>query len=334
MSGVLTRFRRCSKKIRNYDDNHAILHACLTPYGDPIELTKFIAEGAYGKVYLARYTTKDGKKIKIAVKIMKNDYEKPELNEIIDNVLYEVEYSYDMASQELGPTIYDAFYVVDRKRQQLTTYILMEAFDYSVSDSYKKDMSVFIYSDIHIQMIDILHSQIFENHMYCTDVKPGNYVVKKVKSEYKVRAIDFGSDWCSLDRFPQEYLNKEIFYLVVLIQLCIVVILELTRSGLNQIITKPFFEDPIYKKYTKNDTKTAELIDVMGKVFGIYEYRTHKHYILPAFKYLDVPANKNDNFILANQVMTFMINYEHFISSSPKSSPPRRSPRRSLDSMV
>ena len=53
MSGVLTRFRRCSKKIRNYDDNHAILHACLTPYGDPIELTKFIAEGAYGKVYRA-----------------------------------------------------------------------------------------------------------------------------------------------------------------------------------------------------------------------------------------------------------------------------------------
>jgi serine/threonine protein kinase len=257
---MITRFRRCtSPNIKTYK-NHEILGACLHPTAD-VRLLDVLGEGSFGTVYSADYTTPDGKTLKIAVKRIETEYEyKSEINEKIDDVLYEVEYSYHMASQNIGPQVYDAFYIINKQRGMIITYILMEAFDGSSEKIYEESLSIKQYQDIHQQMIDLLHEQIYDNHMYCVDIKPGNYVVKKVGNDFVTRIIDFGKDWCYLDEFPGEYDTIDMFYFVILIQLCLMINTVITHEQISPIVLKPFFDDRVYKEAMKNKRYVKEIL--------------------------------------------------------------------------
>lgn len=226
---MLTRFYRCNTKSIN--DNE-VLKECLQ---QEIKINKFINKGSFGTIYEADYHN-----MKIAVKIIDDKLKN------LNDVLYEVEYSYNMSSQMLGPRIYDAFYVASDKR--IRAYILMELFDYSVHSIYSKNLPKMKYYEIHTKLLDIIYSQIFDHHMYCVDIKPANFVVKKVKDDYIVRMIDFGGDWCYLDEFPKEYETPEILYTIIIIQLCLMIKYEIQRNKLPLKLLEPFFYDEIIQK--------------------------------------------------------------------------------------
>lgn len=288
-------------------------------------------------MFLADYVTKEGTSTKIAVKKIITDLvpdpTKPPLDfdRAINAVVFEIEYSYTMAEQDIGPMIYDAFFVVSPKHTFIITYILMEVFDGSVDDVYKLKLPSTVFFDIHAQMLDILYKQIFKHHMYCSDIKPGNFVVKKVGGKYKVRAIDFGTDWCRLDDMRPEYESKEIYYVILLIQLCIMIMKQMTIFNLNSVVIKPFFDDAIYTKYMSGGDRTKKLRDVLSKVSN--RYNIHTHYIIPALKFLKLNLDDDKPSDFADGVISFMINYKYHMEStaSTKSGPRNeRSPRRSV----
>ena len=239
----LTRFRRC-KRTTTSNDYTQILNECsINTKGISLIENGMLGSGTFGSVFLANYNG-----IQVAIKVIKQKLDVDTANDdTLENLLWEVEYSYQMASQNIGPEIYDAFYTFDEDSNEILCFILMEKFDGSVEGMYAKGLSPQDCVYIHTEMLRMLHSQIFENQLLCSDIKPENFVIKKNNYTYKVRMIDFGAGWCKMQKNEiNQYL--ELFYVSVCIQLCMMIYLSLR----NYQILKPFFEDPIIKKYFKS----------------------------------------------------------------------------------
>jgi hypothetical protein len=204
-------------------------------------------------VYLAEYN-----KQQICIKQISTQYEDNYKNKLIDDLTLEVEYSYNMAAQNIGPEIYDAFYVVDEPQKILSCYILMELFDSSVQKAYEsKGYDDEEYSDINEQMLGLLRKQIFNNRLYCVDIKPANFVVKTITKTVNekivsrknvVRMIDFGPDFCRLGTFPKSYQNLEYFYLLVVIQLLFMTSAYTQAYRIPDYVLRPFFVDPVFRR--------------------------------------------------------------------------------------
>ena len=76
-------------------------------------------------------------------------------------------------------------------------------------------------------MIKLLKSSIFDHDIFCSDIKPGNFVVKKLMTgNIIVKMIDFDAKFCLIKSEDLFYghrlsldLKKNIFYFIELIQL-------------------------------------------------------------------------------------------------------------------
>lgn len=269
---MLTNIRRCTADIQNLNKNHEVLHKCTNDKN--LRLIEEIGSGAFGTVYLANYHNK-----KICIKRIETEYDtNQELNEAIDDIIYEVEYCYNMAVQKIGPKIYDAFYIVNEKDKKILCYILMEVFDSDVYGAYEsKKFTVAELVEINKQMINLLKRQIFINSIYCVDIKTGNYVVKKENGKIIVRMIDFSNTYCTLGKYPEEYKSVEYLYLTILLQLYLFICLFIVDYNIDKVVLEPFYNDKIFKKYVINKKLKGYYIILKNILNGENE-NLHKQY--------------------------------------------------------
>lgn len=217
-------------------------------------LTK-IGEGGFGVIYNIN-TIINGKNKELVLKVIRQKLR----NDTIKNFYYEVEYSEKMGDLGIGPKIYDAFYYI--KGGYIEQNIIMEKFDMSVDKWIKSDIfpkgSKYIIS----HMLKLLRLQIFEKSMYCSDIKPQNYVVR-FKPTMSVKMIDFGTDWCSSQipsiyitspslRVYNRFLHKEIFYSLCVIQLFIFILNSFKSSHKALPALVHFYSDKSFIDYIVN----------------------------------------------------------------------------------
>jgi serine/threonine protein kinase len=307
--------------------NHEILHHCANPN---IKLISVLGSGTFGTAFLAEYNGQQ-----VCIKRIVQFYDnQAHLNKRLDNMSIEVEYSHNMGQQKIGPEVYDAFFYITpgvNDTGSITTFIIMELFDMSVEDSYKKHKFNFDdYLDINSQMVEILYRQITYNRMYCVDIKPGNFVVKKDSyGDVTVRMIDFGKDWCNLGTYPKEYTSVDYYFLFVLIQLCIMVINAKKKSPVNipDTVLEPFFRNEIFRKYmTRQNAETVKKI--LTKVLKTrYGRGSIRHYL----GHLAVRGKGPLQDQLVDYVLNLKDSVRHNFPASPvkaRQSPVKTSPKK------
>jgi serine/threonine protein kinase len=271
-----------------------------------IDESSLVGKGGFGSVYPAVITYK-GKDINVVLKIIvdKNLKDAKYVNESIKNFYLEVQYSIKMGEQDIGPSIYDSFYSI--KNKSLYQYIIMERFDMSVdkwmiSKIYPKGSKYIV-----TNMLEILKNQIFNKHMYCTDIKPQNYVIKIGNDgvPYKVRMIDFGSDFCGKD-IPSIYITypslrvlskntlDEVFYVVCVIQLFMFIYYSFNKLKFSIHALKYFYTDKLFVKYIVKRDKNKD-IDIMLVLYDILQ--TEKEHAEIFKHYMNDNNESNENLV-------------------------------------
>jgi len=198
---------------------------------DNFILTEIIGSGSSGTVWSGSCIFKEISKkrkrtqidnvIEIAVKISIVS------KDLFEKSFLEVDFNYYMSEIGLGPKIYDAFFIQDPKRSlYISQFIIMEPFDFNCSVALKN--STFNEKTIIVhKMINLLKSSIFDHDIFCSDIKPSNFVLKKLPNgDIIVKMIDFDAKYCLIKsedlfyghRFPLD-LKKNVFYFIELLQL-------------------------------------------------------------------------------------------------------------------
>jgi serine/threonine protein kinase len=206
-----------------------------------------------------------------------------------------------MSESNIGPKIYDSFYI--ENEQSITNYTIMEKFD--------KDLFSVLVSTINTpksinttkefigMTIKLFNKQVYLLSVYCTDIKPENYVVKK----NKVRMIDFGT-FCNegINSFFEgvvtngEYNKQDLFYYLVLLQLYVLIMALLnyrnkadvlkydSNNEIHQVL-EPFFRDPNFLPHVQGQGQEQgqSRVTVMDYIVFNYnvfkEIRTINHYV-------------------------------------------------------
>jgi hypothetical protein len=231
-------------------------------------IDKELGRGTYGVIYpvIVQFGSQDI--TLILKKISKTFNKKKEQDNFIKDMYDEVDYSYEMGKNKIGPRVYDAFFY--QNGDLVNQYILMEKFDTSVANwilSNNSKLSSTNCAFVGIKMLDLLHKQIFIMNTYCGDIKTDNFVINF--DPLVVKMIDFGIDWCSTLKLPKIYskvksisnhsnqIRKEIFYCMCTLQLFMNVLNVGTPLSIAKLILKPFYNDDIFIKYVlENSTKT------------------------------------------------------------------------------
>jgi len=217
-------------------DQSNILNKCCKNLSN-FTLDKIIGSGSYGTVWtghcLRKKTEKKRKRSRSKLTEELEEYEQIDIvikieissKAEFEETFLEIEFNYYMSDVDLGPKIYDAFYIRDPKRSlYIAQFIIMESFDYNCKDALiNNNYNITEKKEIISQMINLLKSSIFNHNMYCSDIKPGNYVVNGL---INVKMIDFGSNFCFLnadvlfsDLDTTTNIKKIVFYLIILLQL-------------------------------------------------------------------------------------------------------------------
>lgn len=188
-----------------------------------------IGEGGFGVVRPITIMI-DGREIDAVIKIIRENVFslKQEIRAVRD-FNSEVDHSVHMGMRKIGPEVYDAFYVV--YDDAVTQYIIMEKFHYTVYQWAKSSHYPRGAQQVAGEMLSLLYDKIYRANMYCSDIKPQNYVLKYDRSgRLKIRMIDFGHDWCSREvpsiytsypalRVYSRLKHKEMFFAVCAMQL-------------------------------------------------------------------------------------------------------------------
>ncbi len=227
---------------------------------DIYSVGKELGRGSFGVVYSVligkppNQNTVVMKKIETAISKYTSE------NSIIENMYYEIEYSYKMGNSGVGPRVYDSFYYIHNKI--VTQFILMEKFDSSVSRWMMSHSSVKSRENctkVVTSMLDLVYRQVFELNIYCLDIKVENFVINT--NPIDVKMIDFGIDWCTMCKLPRMYLvlrelrifsiqqKKEIFYSLCTLQLMINIHKLRLPSFVDMFCFEPFYKDKIFTKY-------------------------------------------------------------------------------------
>lgn len=268
-----------------------------------INESSLVGKGGFGAVYPAVITHK-GKDIDIVIKIIV-DKNLKDVKKSIKNFYLEVQYSIKMGEQDIGPNIYDAFYSI--KDKSLYQYIFMERFDMSVDKWLKSKIYPKGAKYIVTNMLSILKNQIFTKYMYCTDIKPHNYVIKFGSGGIpnKVRMIDFGSDFCGKD-IPAIYVTypslrvlskntlDEIFYVVCVIQLYMFIYYSFDSLKFSAPTLKYFYTDDLFIKYVVKRDKNID-VNIMLVLYDILQ--TEKEHASIFKHYMNDNNVSNENLV-------------------------------------
>lgn len=266
---------RCDKNINGLKDS-GIISKCLNR---KIAIKGFIGSGSFGKIYKAEYIL-DNKKISVAVKKIEENtrgMSAKRIKHLINDTISEVDYNYYVSKYDIAPKVYDSFFVLSKN--SLLCYIIMELYTCSVEKLYYQKIPLADLIKIHNNMIDLMKKQVYESRLYCTDIKPENFVVKKLSgNNYKVRAIDYGTDWCSLEVMPKSFKTREYFYTIILIQLCLKIYIHIKNE--NSFILSPFYKDSVIIKITENFKNFKTLKNVLYNVMLDEEGEQIKYYFV------------------------------------------------------
>lgn len=264
---------RCASKESN---ENSLLSSCT---GRRVTLGRKIGEGAFGSVFAGTYTDKAGTVHQVAIKRIRVDLRKKSSSRRsreFNAVTREVNYSHYVSRHHVSPRIFDSFYVVIN--DVLVCYIIMERYAYSVDMIYSRKVEPAVVADVHRKMIRLVHDQVFNLDMFCTDIKPENFVVKLMDAGYHVRSIDYSADWCSLGLMPNEFRTKDLFYVVMLIQLCLKVLLRIPKNKVK--VLAPFYSDATVQKVTRNMTHFSELRQTIADVIESRDGGQVRHYFV------------------------------------------------------
>ena len=269
----MTKLYRCN--VISTSNHQDTINLCLKKQ---MNIGKKIGEGTYGVVYIADY---DGKKCAIKVMTPKV-WSKKEAFDELEDIEKEVEFNYYMASKNLGPKIFSAFYILDETTvvPKITCFLIMEFFENSVGNILN-NATLDETTILSAKMLQLLHKQVFECELFCSDLKPDNCVATKKNNDYTVRLIDFGSYFCKKKTFDSRYINKDIFYLIMLIQLMLLTYNSMKKNIPNkEHALSPFIQDPIFRKYYGNGFINNNFKHILLKIYYYdrEELSAHRHY--------------------------------------------------------
>jgi len=197
---ALNRNYKCTEKSAENAEN--IIMNCPRKV-KALKLGSLLGSGSYGSVYEGTCVI-ENKEIKVAVKIIRLNYKNA-----LKDMSYEIKMSRYMAAANIGPKVYDAFYTIDNNDNNIINqYIIMEYFE---SDGYNalRYGSFDITDKVSIceQMYNLYKKTVFKYGMFCSDIKPQNYVIRMEPKGPLVRMIDFGNDFCD---FSVPYKRRKI----------------------------------------------------------------------------------------------------------------------------
>ncbi len=225
------------------------------------KLSDKIGEGSYGVVYKGTYEIK--KSVDVALKMVEINQDNQDAE---DDFFQEISLSILMSKYNIGPKIYKVFRTDSHKG-----VIIMDYFPFSFDVVLKKkDMSDYVnkISALIYKANNLLHKQIFELNVFCSDIKPENFVVTSDYSDIKM--IDFGSDWCSK---KLRYKTKLYYFITLLIQFMFMILKK--TDDIHFLV--PFFKNNLFLNYDNADY-IAELKDnIFVKITD--QPNIHRYYI-------------------------------------------------------
>lgn len=202
-----------------------------------INISDEIGKGSYGVVYKGTYEIK--KTINVALKMVEID---PDKENAEDDFYQEISLSLLMSKYSIGPNVYKVF-----KTDSHKGIIIMDYFPFSF-DKVLLMNDIPDYHDTIIKLInkaiDLLYIQIFDLNVFCSDIKPENFVVTSDYSDIKM--IDFGSDWCTKNL---KYKSMLYYFITLLIQFMFMIIRK--TDDMNFFV--PFFKNDLFMNYNNQD---------------------------------------------------------------------------------
>ena len=89
----------------------------------------------------------------------------------------ELELSYYMADANIGPKIYETFFIDITNKHQIVQVSIMEPFSMDCRSAFNdKSIDISLKKQILLKIIHLIKKQIFKYGMYCTNIKQGNCV--------------------------------------------------------------------------------------------------------------------------------------------------------------
>lgn len=286
-----TRNPRCSPTTDT--DLGELLRECTITCDDFNPLVTFenfvpLGNGTYGEVVKVMMSEPDpltGEIVSIPIAV--------KIEEGIKNygvALNTVRFSRDMGEAGIGPEIYFTFYTDNDGHGPYTQYLGMEYFDQTASDILFYEADNRIIREVVAQMISLIYRQIGEYGLYCTDIKPDNFVVRiDDGSQPTVRMIDFGFPHCNMG-IPQEMgVTPRTIFEMIILMLYFMVLDALKARGMPRHTILEIL-DPFYDHFT---ITAEELQEAMSRTSGSTVMRNFSHYH-PAIGYMVTLPTRDD----------------------------------------
>jgi len=224
--------KKYSLNKNRYCNSSKNINECLKNLRIRTETIKYLTSGSYGVVFRAKATDGTDIAIKMIIYIdtLKN---KNNQMKLVEDLETEINYAAMMSDKDLGPKIYDTFYIIDHKEEldvnhpwakKLVNsvakidpnigfvkemkkrncifniqFLIMKAYEMDGNNAlYDDNIDPVVKQQIVHQMVTLINKQVFELEIYCYDIKPSNFLVNINKS-LDVKMIDFGTIYCRQD---------------------------------------------------------------------------------------------------------------------------------------